>query len=599
MNDKYKYFILIFLTVASFIAFGRIIGNDFVNYDDNRLITENSYIQSGFTTESIKWAFTNSSLEYWHPLTWLSIILNWSIFGDNASGHHFVNLLLHIGSVLFLFLFLNKATKNLWPSAFAAAFFALHPLRVESVAWAAEHKDVLSMFFGAATLYAYASYVEKPRMSKYFNCLILFVLSLMSKPMLVTLPCIMLLLDYWPLERWQKRSAPVNIPAASDRKNGGKNKRPDAGPMKEQKNVFLPGIMSFPGGNLLWEKVPFFLLSIVLGIMIIVQLRADQYLSSLQHIQFSDRIVTALVSYVAYLVKTLWPANLAVFYPYEYSLPLWKVVGSAAVLLLISVAAACMVKRAPFLLIGWLWYLGALFPVSGLLQTGAQSMADRYSYLPAIGIAVMLAWGVRYLLTKKKSRKKVLFSAAGIVLTVLTILTWRQCGHWKNSISLFGHALQVTTNNYLAHDSLGVALDAEGRHQEALEHYKEAISINPDYAHAYYNLAGAMIDQKNFEEAEKYLRKTIALNPRFANAHNKLGIILEMYHKKYGEAIYHYEEELKLQPNNYGVHYNIGIALAQTGRREEAIEHFRTATRLNPNCPDGVKELGLSSESLR
>ena len=235
MNNKYRYLIIVFLIVASCIAFGRILGNDFVNFDDDRLITENVHVQSGINTESIKWAFTNSSLEYWHPLTWLSIMLNWRLFGANASAHYVVSLLLHIGAVLFLFLFLNKATNRLWASAFVAAFFALHLLRVESVAWAAEHKDVLSMFFGMASLYAYAHYVEKHQVSKYLLCLMLFVLSLMAKPTFTTLPCVLLLLDYWPLARWQKQLAPVYIPIAADQKTDKKkNKQRKASSMEKK-----------------------------------------------------------------------------------------------------------------------------------------------------------------------------------------------------------------------------------------------------------------------------------------------------------------------------------------------------------------------------
>ena len=250
--------------------------------------------------ESIKWAFTNASLEYWHPLTWLSIMLEWRLFGTNASFYHLVSLLLHIGAVLFLFLFLNKATKRLWPSAFVAALFALHPLRVESVAWASEHKDVLSMFFGMATLYAYAQYVEKSRISKYFICLILFTLSIMSKPTLVTLPCVLLLLDYWPFERWQKPFTPVNISAIE--------KKIDA-PAKSRSQVIA---------HLLWEKAPFFLLSMLLGIMLIGQLQANDYMVPLQRLSFSDRIMNTIVSYVSYLGKTFWPVDLACFYPYSF-----------------------------------------------------------------------------------------------------------------------------------------------------------------------------------------------------------------------------------------------------------------------------------------
>ena len=329
MNKKHTYIVTIFLIVACCVAFGRIIGNDFINFDDPRLITENSHVQNGLNSESIKWALTDSHLEYWHPLTWLSIILNWQLFGANASGHHLVSLLLHIGAVLFLFLFLNKATKNIWPSAFAAAFFALHPLRVESVAWASELKDVLSMFFGMATLYAYAYYVENPRVSKYLLCLILFASSLMSKPMMVTMPFVLLLIDYWPLGRWQKKFIQVNIPAVADQKTGLKEiKWREVDPLMDQKVASMVKSTSSAMITLIGEKVPFFLLSIISSVMLIGQLWTDGQMISLQQIAFSERIMNALISYVSYLGKTFWPVDLAVFYPYNRSIELWQVLGS-------------------------------------------------------------------------------------------------------------------------------------------------------------------------------------------------------------------------------------------------------------------------------
>ena len=455
MNKKYTTLIIVLLVIACLAAYGRILGNDFVNYDDYRLITENNYVQTGFDAQSVKWAFTNASLEYWHPLTWLSIMLEWRLFGTNASFYHLVSLLLHIGAALFLFLFLNKATKRLWPSAFVAALFALHPLRVESVAWASEHKDVLSMFFGMATLYAYAQYVEKSRLSKYIICLILFTLSIMSKPTLLTLPCVLLLLDYWPFERWQKE------------------KKIDA-PAKSRSQAIA---------HLLWEKAPFFLISMLFGIMLIGQLQADNYIVSLQRLSFSDRFMNTIVSYVSYLGKTLWPVDLAIIYPYAYSFQLWQVIGAASVLLAISVAVVFLVKKTPFLAVGWFWYLGALFPVSGLLQCSDQARADRYTYFPFIGIAIMAAWGIPLLIKPEVTRKKILFPAAIAALAIMAVFTWQQCGYWKNSIDLFNHTLQVTKDNYVAHNNLALALSAQGKIKEAIDHYNKSIRLKPDNAY--------------------------------------------------------------------------------------------------------------------
>ena len=402
MNKKYKYFIVIFLIIASFIAFGRILGNGFTNFDDQVYITENNHIQAGINAETVQWALGAVVSSNWHPLTLLSHVLDWSLFGANASGHHLVNLLLHIGSVLFLFFFLAKTTKSLWPSAFVAALFALHPLRVESVAWASERKDVLSMFFGMAALYVYALYVEEHKFSKYFLCLILFALGLMAKPMLVTLPFVLLLLDYWPLERWPKALAPLNPPAAATaRSEKKKTKQRKADSTKVQKISTPLTNSSSIIRSLLWEKAPFFLLAIVSSIITLWAQNKGGAVASLQKMPFSERLSNAIVSYVAYLGKIFWPVDLAVFYPYEYSFPLWQILGAILLLLGISAAVIYFIKKAPFLFVGWFWYLGTLIPVIGLVQVGRQAMADRYTYLPSIGIGIMLVWGIIYLFRGK------------------------------------------------------------------------------------------------------------------------------------------------------------------------------------------------------
>ena len=643
MNNKYKYLIIAFLIVASFIAFGRILANDFVNYDDNRLITENSHIKTGFNAESIKWAFTNSSVEYWHPLTWLSIMLDWRLFGANASGHHFVSLLLHIGSAILLFLFLSKATGALWPSAFAAALFALHPLRVESVAWAAERKDVLSVFFGMATLYAYAYYVEKPQISKYFICLILFVLSLMSKLTLVTLPCVLLLLDYWPLGRWQKASTPDSVPVLVDKGTGKKKSIKLKAESSVDKKIAKP-VQSGRQliGNLLWEKVPFFFLALSLGSMGIWQAQKDRLFVTLQQNPFFDRIMNAIVSYVSYLGKTFWPIDLAVFYPYPDAPPLWQFLGALLIFLLISVVIILYIRKLPFLFVGWFWYLGVLFPVIGLMQAGLQTMADRYTYFPSIGIAIMLTWGVGYLLPKVKLRKIIIIPTA-IILAALTFLTWQQCGYWKNSISLFNHVLQATKDNYLAHLGLGTALAAEGKNEEAIHHYRESIEINPYLSNTHLNLAHALVIQGRIEEAIAQYLAVIKLNPDQEEAHSDLGVVLATQGKKLAdqgkksaarrmneeaiahylaaikinpnydnayynlanlyikqgkiaEAIDNYVQAIKINPDHFDAHFNLADIFVQQSKIDQAIEHFREAVRINPSSFKALNNLGVYLE---
>ena len=593
MNKKLTCIIVTVLIAACLLAYGRVLNNGFVSYDDEDYLTKNTNVQSGLSVANIKWAFTSVVSNNWHPLTMISHMADWSMFKDHAGGHHLVSLLLHIGNVLLLFLFLKKATGNFWPAAFAAAFFALHPLRVESVAWASERKDVLSMFFGLATLYTYTFYAEKRDTTKYILCLILFALGLMAKPMLVTFPFVLLLLDYWPLKRWQKEIKPVtNETKGVPLKKKDKQQRSQSA----KQNISVTAKEQPTVSQLLWEKVPFFILTVISVIITVwAQYRG---IESFQKLPVSERIANAIVSYISYLGKTFWPVDLAVFYPYQHAYADWQILGSFFILLGISIAVIYFVKKAPFLLVGWFWYLGTLVPVIGLVQVGKQAMADRYTYLPAIGIVMMVAWSVAYFFpAPRKKIKMILMSTAVAVLVALSFLTWLQCGYWKNSISLFSHALQATKNNYLAHDSLGVALDAEGKHNEAIFQYQEAIKINPDYDNAYYNLANAFKDQGDIGGAEKYFRETIRINPNYVDAQNNLGIILEMYYKKYDEAIYHYRQALKIQPDKFGVHYNMGIALLQKGEPEEAVKHFRAAIYLKPDFEAARQRLRMALEA--
>jgi len=583
MNKKYKHIIIFFLIVACSIAFGPIVNNDFVGYDDNRLIAENSFIQNGINAKSIKWAFTDTHHEYWHPLTWLSLMLDWRLFGSNASGHHLVSLLLHIGVVLFLFLFLNKATKSLWPSAFAAAIFALHPLRVESVAWAAERKDVLSMFFGMATIYAYTYYSETRQILKYIICLILFALSIMSKPMLVTLPCVLLLLDYWPLARWQKPLAPMNTPTMAA-KNADENtiRQMNSNIPKENKTTTSFKSRHTVMVNLLWEKVPFFLLSLPVSITVIGQLHTSNRMASLHEINFSERMINALMSYVSYLHKTFWPVDLAVFYPHELSFQLWQILVATSALLIISTAVFYLAKKAPFLVVGWLWYLGTLFPVIGLMQTGYQAMADRYTYLPSIGIAIMLAWGVPYLIKRDNLRKNLLVLAAIAVLVIMTVLTWKQCQYWKNDRTLSTHALRVTENNYVAHNILAASLIREKRINEAIYHYNESIRINPNYHFSYNNRGLVYRNLGQYKLAIGDFNRAIGLRKDFSSAYINRGIT---YHNlgQYQLAIDDYSKAIRYRPYNADAYNNRGGVYFKLGQYQLAIDDYSKVIDLRQN----------------
>jgi len=516
-----RYIVVATLIAASLAAFGRIAGNDFVNFDDPRLITENRHVQNGINTESVKWALTDSRTEYWNPLTWLLIMLDWRLFGANASGHHLVSLFFHIGAMLFLFLFLNKATKSLWPSAFAAAIFALHPLRVESVAWASELKDVLSMFFGMATLYAYAFYAEGSKYSRYFICLILFALSLMSKPMLVTLPFVLLLLDYWPLGRWQEAF------------NG-------------------TGFQSVRG--LILEKVPFFCLAVGSSVVTLFAQNQAFAVLNIESLPLYKRIANMIVSYVAYLGKIFWPVDLAVLYPYDFSLPVWKVIVSGIILMSITLAVIYYIRKLPFLFVGWFWYLGTLLPVSGLVQVGAQAMADRYTYLPSVGIAIIFSYSVASMVTHKSVRKEVVYFVAAIVLTAMIILTWIQCGYWKNSTVLFQHTLRLTKNNHIVHNNLGTTLLRQGKLEESIKHTSEAIRLKPNYEVAYFNRGTAYAGIGQLNHALKDFNETLRLNPRHVEALNSRGVV-HARRGQYQTAIKDFNMAIDLT-NDYSDAYN-------------------------------------------
>jgi tetratricopeptide (TPR) repeat protein len=543
MKKKYAYIIVLLLTFSCLAAFGQIAGNEFINFDDNRYITENNFIQGGFTCSSVKWAFTDRLSTHWHPLTWLSHMLDWRLFGNSPAGHHLMNLLFHIGAVIFLFLFLFKTTNNLWPAAFAAAFFALHPLRVESVAWAAERKDVLSMFFGMTALYAYAYYLENFKRSRYLLCLFLFALALLSKSMLISLPFILLLMDYWPLQRFQAISA-SGMRAAK---------------------------------ILLKEKIPFFVLSIASGIAALWAL----YESAETHLDFPARVLNAIVSYATYLKKLFLPFDLAVIYPFAHSFPTWQIMSSVALLLGITAVVIYFFRKLPFLSVGWFWYLGALIPVSGLVSINVP-MADRYTYLPSIGISIMLAWGIPALIKDERLRRKILFPVALAFLLMLSVVTFHQCGHWKNSVSIFSRTLEVTENNYMAHNNLAVALTEEGIISEALEHYNKAMAIKPELDLFYYNLGVSYVKTGQYQLAIGTYSKAINLNPRNFKAYNNRGIVYAEL-GRYQEAMEDFNTAISLNKYFADAYHNRSLTLFNERKREPGCADARKACELG-NC---------------
>jgi tetratricopeptide (TPR) repeat protein len=527
------------LTITTVAVFCQLCHYDFVNFDDLGYVKENLNVKSGFTREGIKWAFTSKYASNWHPLTWLSHMLDCQLYGTDAGWHHLTNVFLHIVNTLLLFAVLRAMTGALWQSAFVAAAFSLHPLHVESVAWISERKDVLSTLFWLLTMAAYLRYVKHPGIVSYLLTLLSFALGLMAKPMLVTLPFVLLLLDYWPLGRFRPEKAIKNV------------KRQRRG-----KSVDAPSKWNVER-RLIWEKVPFFTLSAVSSIITFFVQKSWGAVITINQLPLNIRIANASISYVKYIVKMVYPRHLTVFYPHsDIKLPMLQALAAALLLLGISAWVIYLAQKRKYLLVGWLWYLGTLVPVIGLVQVGGMGLADRYTYIPFTGLFIIIAWGFNDLLAGWKYRKITLNISAAVVLSALAICSWFQVGYWRNSISLFEHAIEVTEDNYLAHSSLASALQSEGKIEQAFEHFYKALQVGKNFTPAYVSLGAALIDAEKTDEAIGYLTKAIQLDPKSALA--------------YGE---------------------LGRAMAQTGKINEAIALFEKAHRLEPDWVSPINAL--------
>jgi protein O-mannosyl-transferase len=482
-SPKQIFIVCIILTLATLAVFWQVNHYYFISLDDYVYVKDNSHIQSGINVDGIRWAFSTTYAEFWHPLTWLSLMFDYQLHGLNPGGYHLTNLILHILSTLLLFWLFNRMTGAVWKSAFVAAFFALHPLHVESVAWVSERKDVLSALFWMLTLCLYVYYTEKPVIQRYWLVMFSFVCALMSKPMVVTLPVIMILLDYWPLNRFESKKDHL----------------------------------------ILWqlkEKLPFFILSAVFSILAL----HAHYIPSRKYFPLSSRFANAIVSSVTYLEKTFWPHNLAISYPFSDQLQTWQIVGSFFIILVISTVIIVMVKRFPYLFVGWFWYAITILPVIGIIQIGRFAMADRYYYLPSIGIAVIMAWGFLPIIKSEFVSKNILFHMGVMFILIMSFIAWKQCGYWRNSIELFKHTIQVTKNNALAHNSIAPSLIEEGQINSAFYHYNEAIRINPDYADAYNNRGNAYSRLGKYQQAIEDYNEAIRLKPDYADAYYNRGL---------------------------------------------------------------------------
>jgi tetratricopeptide (TPR) repeat protein len=536
--------VCVFLAAAVWIVFGQALHFKFINYDDNEYVYENAGIVHGLSWRGLGWIFTHSVSSNWHPLTMLSHMLDCQFYGVlNAGGHHLTNVLLHTASVILLFLVLRDMTGARWRSAFVAAVFAVHPLHVESVAWVSERKDVLSGLFFMLTIWAYVRYVRRLSWGNYLLVVLAFVLGLMCKPMLVTVPFVLLLLDYWPLNRIRNSEF---------------------------------GIRNFT--SLVREKIP--LLGLAAVFCVVTMLTQTGAINSTQPL--SQRLANALASYFIYLGQMFWPARLAVHYPpQEHGLSPGEIITAALVLAAISAAAWVARRKHPCLLVGWLWYLGMLVPVIGLVQVGEQAHADRYTYLPQIGLYLMLAWLVADLSVRLRHRFVALAGLAVIILAALIFCARAQASYWQDSETLWTHTLAVTDNNNVAHDNLACALAEKGQVAEAIVHWQKALAINPDYAEAHNNLGNTLLQKGLVDEAVVQLQQALAIKPDFAEAHNNLGNAL-LQKGQTDEAILHYRQALALQPDYADAHYNLGNALLQTGRVDEAVVQFQKALAIKP-----------------
>lgn len=547
-SSKQVAIVCFFLLVITMAVFWQVHQHEFVYFDDGVYVTQNAHIQSGLTLQGIRWAFSTTYAEFWHPLTWLSLMLDYQLYGLNAGGYHVTNVILHVLSVLLLFLLLHRMTGAVWKSAFVAAVFAIHPLRVESVAWVAERKDVLSAFFWMLTLCVYVYYCQKPVFQRYLLVMLCFSCGLMSKSIVVTLPVVMMMLDYWPLNRM----------ASQNREKSG-----------EKKNKIFP----------LWqwkEKIPFFLLSAVFSIITIYA----QHGKSDIH-PFVSRIANAPVSFVQYLGRIFWPQDMALIYTFPEHLPAWQIAGSTLLIALMTAAVLYAAKRLPFLFAGWLWYSITILPVIGIITIG-DPMADRYIYLPSIGISIMAAWGIPFLYDRLSLRKMILFPCAIVFLVLLSALTWKQCGYWKNNTTLANHAFEVTGNNamlIMMHNNLASSLEQEGRIPEAIGHYDEAIRLQPDYAYAY-NKRGILYGKiGQYQQAIDDYTEAIRLQPDYALAYNNrantyVGL------GEYNLAIKDYNEAIRIKPDYAYAYNNRGYVYFKNGNNEMGCQDVQQACAL-------------------
>ena len=549
---------LVLLAAAVYAPVARF---DFVRFDDPDYVAQNDHVRAGLTWLGARWAFTTGHVANWHPLTWLSHMLDVQLFGVDAGAHHVVNAVFHVANMLLLFVVLRRMTGASGRSAVVAALFAVHPLHVESVAWVSERKDVLSTFFWMLTLIAYVRYVERPAARRYAAVLSLFALGLLSKPMVVTLPFVLLLLDVWPLGRLE--------------------------PWRHGRLSLGRGATAL---RLVREKLPLFALAALSAAITVVVQRRWGAVGGLAEYPLGVRAGNALVSYAAYLAKLVWPSNLSAFYPYRATVATSMVVGAGALLLAVTIAAVRVSRTRPYALVGWLWFVGTLLPVIGLVQAGLQSMADRYTYVPAIGIFVVASWGGAELAARWLGGRLTPI-AAGLVVVAFAVAASRQVPVWKDSVTLWQHAVDVTTGNAYANYNLGVVLVQAGRVDEGIARFEEALRIQPDYADVRIDLANALQARGSLDAALDQYATVVRLRPSFAAARLAYADALRDAGRE-SAAVAQYREALRLDSTLAIAHNEIGNAFTRDGRLAEARAEYVAAVRLDPALAEARNNLG-------